>query len=491
MHEKINDAKKIQISCFIRTELCKDHDVDAIKNEFRVRGESAHFIYFSRPYFLDKEAGIKSAFNLFPIVINADGSPWCLANLYTLDGFEKGERLDSLVNKAEDIGVFNAWLNQAPKPDEYLTQFPSPQVARVTYRFHAFLKGEIRAENLEVSTGNRIMLHVLDFYRWLIKKGFFAPENPICEEQDLIVSYRNSMGFQLQKSTRSTDLSINTPQSSNPYDGTIMDEEKLRPLTELEQTWVFEAAKELGNTEVYLILLIIVATGARIQTACTLRRHHFTNPQPKIFRSIAGGHEEVRLMAGPRSLIDTKRSKNGLLMIPKSLYDLIHTYVLSERSKYRCKLTKLGIVDNQYLFLTKQGNPYFEGKDETEVFNPNLKRRHFKKGGTVRQFLKDTLIPKIQEHHGNKFRFKPHDLRATFGMNTEAILVSMVADGKLKKEQVRPILSALMWHKYSKTTELYLNYRSFANATAEAVDEYGSQIQLWIDEAQKGFLNER
>ena len=239
------------------------------------------------------------------------------------------------------------------------------------------------------------------------------------------------MGFRVQKKSTSSDLRIPNPEALDPFAGTITDGGKLRPLTATEQQWVFESVNKLRNTEVYLIMLFMVTTGARIQSACTLRRKHFENPNPRVSRSIVDGREEVRIKAGPGTGIDTKNNKKGLLMLPKDIYDLMHTYVLSHRAKYRCSLTEAGIHTDQYLFITKQGSPYFEAKEHTRVFNPNLKRRHFKKGGTIRQFLDDSLIPLIRSTYDKNFDFRPHDLRASFGMNTESVLINRVYEKKL------------------------------------------------------------
>lgn len=480
------DKYKTQVPCFTRTEVCLPGDKNAIKVTIKEKSKKESFSYFHRPFLLDKDVGTKSEFNLFPIVLNLDGSPWSLANLYILHWLEKGAFVGSLTSQAEDLGAFNYWLNQADDPDKLLTHFPAFAIARVTYRFHAHLMSQIYSRSLDPDTASRRMLTVLGFYRWLEAFKFFVPENSICEEKDLTITFKNDIGYRLQKRVISSDLKISTPQTNDPFDGTIKDGGKLRPLSIQEQNWVFESAKILKNTEVYLILLFMVSTGARIQSTGTLRRKHFENPNPKISQSIVDGRDEVRIAAGPGTGIDTKNNKQGLLMVPKEIYDLLHTYASSSRAKYRCKLTKAGIHPDQYLFLTKQGEAYFEAKEYTNFFNPGLERRHFKKGGTVRQFLKDTLIPFIRAKHDKNFNFQLHDLRASYGMNTESILINKVYSKQLNMDKARQILSALMWHKSASTTDLYLNYRSLANSATNALDDYGLQVQGWIESAKRG-----
>lgn len=490
MFEQIIDKQKTQVPCFRRIQVCEDKDTDAKKISIKLKGEERQFTYYQRPYFLDERLGTRSEYNLFPIVLNPDGSPWILACLFILNRFECGSSLDYVVSNSEDLGAFNHWLNQAEDPDGLLTHFPSIQIARVTYRYQAHLINQIYTREIDSDTAQRRMSLILKFYKWLIDSKFFSPENPICEEGNLTISYRNDRGFQQNKRIITTDLKIDTPLTADPFDGTILDGGKLRPLSDVEQEWVFNSLKELNNTEMYLILLFMVATGARIQSVCTLRMHHFQNSSPKIYKSIVSGQDEVRIKAGPGTGIDTKNNKSGLLMVPKDLYDLLHTYILSFRARHRYTLTPAGISPSQFVFLTRQGTPYFEAREHTNLFNPDLKRRHFKKGGTVRQFVKDSLLPFIHKRYDKNFTFRLHDLRATFGMNTESILVNRMNRKELKMDKVRQILSALMWHKSTSTTDLYLNYRSLNQAAAIAVDKYGLQVQEWIKDARTGFCDD-
>lgn len=480
---------KTQLPCFIRTEMCAPEDKSATKISLIESGKK-NFSYFCRPFILDEDNERQSEFNLFPIALNPDGSPWILANIYILHFLEKGRQVTSLASVAEDLGAFNFWLYDFDDPDELLTHFPAIALSRVSYRYHAHLINQIYSRNLDSDTASRRMLAVLNFYRWLEQSKFFTPRNPICEEKDLTIQFQNRYGFHGYKSLASSDLMIASPEAIDPFDGTIKDQGKLRPLSTLEQNWIFESARKLANTEVYLLMLIMISTGARVQTACTLRRKHVENPNPKVSKSVVDGREVVKIKAGPGTGIDTKFDKAGLLMIPKEVYDLLHIYSISKRANHRSELTKTGAHPDQYLFLTNRGEAYFESKERTNSFDPDLKRRHFKRGGTVRQFVKDTLIPFIRSVHDPKFHFRIHDLRATYGMNTESILVNRVYKKEMSMDKARQILKELMWHKSVETTDLYLNFRALSNSASNAVNDLGSQVQIWIEDAMKGLENE-
>jgi hypothetical protein len=253
-------------------------------------------------------------------------------------------------------------------------------------------------------------------------------------------------------------------------------------LTTKEQNWILEATRAKGNTECYLIQLFMLATGARIQTASTLRLRQFTHPNPRYAKALTGSGEVFKLNAGPGTGIDTKNDKNGVLQIPRPVYELFRTYAVSERAKVRRErfIVKHGESTDPYLFLTQQGNPYYTSKAEARPFNPDLDRRHGKTGQPVRQFLKEHVIPFVREHHDKHFHYRLHDLRASFGMNMTEVLMDLVQKKTITPSRARMIVKDLLWHESFATTDLYLNYRSQMDAIYEAVNGYGKQLQEWI-----------
>ena len=285
----------------------------------------------------------------------------------------------------------------------------------------------------------------------------------------------------------STDVSIRTPKSEDPFAGTIQDGGKLRPLTGKEQIWILESTEAKGNTECFLIQLFMLATGARIQTAGTLRLRHFANPNPRCSKSLTGDGEIFKMKTGPGTGIDTKNDKNGVLQVPRRIYELLHTYGLSKRAEVRRSRlgAKHGEHSDPYLFITQQGSPYYTAKAETLCFNPDLARRHEKTGQPVRQFIKEHVIPYVREHHDKHFHYRIHDLRASFGMNITELLMEQVHAGKITLNHARMTVKDLLWHESFATTDLYLNYRSQMDAIYEAVNGYGEQLQKWTEQAMK------
>lgn len=482
--------RKVLIPVFTLTEVCEAAEVGAVKREIKSRSVSDALTYHVRPL-TNTHDGSASAYNLFPVVLSKDNSPWELGNLYILSRLE-GEispEITTFHNIAEDLGAFKEWLDDHADPDELLINFPKIKPRRPTYRYLGYLNIQIKAGEVASSTAHRRMGTVIAFYRWMIKEEFFAPINDPWEEKTYQLATKTNYGAVVTKKVASTDLRIPVPKNDDPFDGTINDGEKLRPLPKHEQEWVLEAAWELGNPEMYLIILFMILTGARIQTATTIRLRHVMQLEPKFSRALSGGGEVFKLNAGPGTLIDTKYDKKMTLHIYRPLYEALRMYAESSRSIERRLRTPMGDDPDQYLFLSQQGNPYYQAKTETRQFNPNLEVRHYKNGGTVRKYFGEKLIPFIRERHAPRFHMRPHDLRATFGMNQTDIQMGLVEKGILTLHKARINVRDLMGHDSSATTDLYLNYRTQMESVFEALNGYGEQVQIWIDRAKNGVLH--
>ena len=194
---------------------------------------------------------------------------------------------------------------------------------------------------------------VISLYRWLVEEKLFEPDFPLWQERQYLLSIKNTQGFSMMKSVASTDVSIKAPKTDDPFEGTIQDGGKLRPLTGEEQQWVMEASRALGNTEMQLLILFMLLTGARIQTACTLRVRHFTSENPHFGKALSRDVSIFKLPVGPKAGIDTKNDKSMVLQVPRALYEVMRTYARSKRAQRRRELAAGGDNPDQYLFLTQ------------------------------------------------------------------------------------------------------------------------------------------
>lgn len=475
---KRTGPRKVVVPAFQLTQECELNEVGAVKRRFcDSRGKSSCNEYHLRP----SSSGQASAWNLFAFALDSQGRPWDLATVYLLERIQEVKRPEMATYHAlaDDLGAYRHWLDAQQKQD-LLFEFPKNILERVTYRYYGHLKNQVFLGELAASTAAHRMHTVIDFYKFLAKAEYFVPEHPAWKVRHVSLAFRTKYGAQVVKNVETTDLCIEAPKASDAFRESILDGGELRPLTPVEQRWLLDALLAIGNTEMYLLHWFMIATGARIQTACTLRVGFFLG-HPHVFGGhLAGGQQVVKLKCGPGTLIDTKGGKNGVLQIPLSLFEAMRTYAHSDRAKTRRRAAKSGDHQNQYLFLTNRDKPYYLGKDDARVFDPEHTSSYLCDGGTVRKFVSDRLLPAIRERHDPQFHFKIHDLRATFGMNCVDLLMPHVQKGDFTLSKALGAVQELMWHSSLQTTERYLNYRSRMQMIYAAVDGYGEQVQAWI-----------
>lgn len=481
--------RKVLLPVFQLSELAEPDDPRAILRTIK-QGKGHPSLTYRYRFVWDEEGERGFNYNLFPVVLDSRSVPWALGTLFILSQLEaEGQPvMATFHSRADDLGAFKEWLDSQDNPEELLFNFPKAKLRRTTYRYRGYLQRQIQAREIGTATAKRRMGTVIRFYRWLSSNHYFTPEFPTWEEREFQLSFKTEDGRQLSKIVVSTDLSIPAPKPEYDFDGTIQDGGKLRPLNGEEQDWLLEAAEAKANAECLLLQLFMLSTGARIESACTLRDRHFANASPHYSKNPAGAGEVYRLKAGPGTGIETKNNKPGTFQVPRTLYELLHTYTHSRRAGLRREryIAKHGPHADIYLFLTQQGNPYYIAKDEALKFNPELNRRHAKNGQPIRQFIKDQAIPYVREKYDKSFFYRPHDLRASFGMNVTEELTKQVEEGKITLHKARLIVKDLMWHKSSATTDIYLDYKKKIDAFYKAIDGYGEHLQLWTDRAMKG-----
>ncbi|HCD1335666.1 TPA: site-specific integrase, partial [Klebsiella variicola subsp. variicola] len=290
---------------------------------------------------------------------------------------------------------------------------------------------------------------MIKFYRYLTEEKYFKPSYPLWNERDLYIKTWDTRGssFHLKKVT--TDLNINTTINDNPFSSDIIDGGRLRPLTKPEQLILIETISTLQNTEMLLIHLIALLTGARIQTVLTLRRSHFLKPADITdkFFNIKVGHG---------TNIDNKKDKNLILFFPKLLYNKIRVYILSQR--YLSRANKIKSHEfNDYIFLSNRGVPYYLSKESLKSTVTQPEERTMHNGEAVRQFISKRVIPIMRDKLSNeKYTFRFHDLRATFGMNLSESQISLVEEGKQSLHDAREYVKARMGHSSIEITDRYL-----------------------------------
>ncbi len=163
----------------------------------------------------------------------------------------------------------------------------------------------------------------------------------------------------------------------------------------------------------------------------------------------------LKLTVGNGTSIDSKFSSEIAIYIPYQLcLDLIK-FTESQTWKNSARRSYYDLTDNNYIFLTKKGTPYYTSKqeiDELENSDHGLDQ-NIAVGGTLRSQL-ISLIKMIKAKHPNFPNFSLHDLRATFALNS----LKKCMDLGWNNSQSLLHIKKLLGHESTKTTERYLNY---------------------------------
>lgn len=237
--------------------------------DHRVKGERVR-------YWRELRASKKmkwETFPQFPLVLNADGSPWAPACLWLLDrAWTKPHKVSSLNPVAQGLRAYKEFLDELglqwddfSAVDKYL---------RPTYLYKTHLQGLINSGAIKHSTASNRMHTVVGFYRFLMASGRllgFAPLNDPWVDRTVGLEYIDGKGFRQVKAVTTTDVSIKVPKRDYAWDRRINDGGKLLPLSPHEQKSLIQALKQLGNRDYELMHYLALLTGARIQTVLTLR----------------------------------------------------------------------------------------------------------------------------------------------------------------------------------------------------------------------------
>jgi integrase len=468
-------ARKILLPVFETTELCFTPDEGSLEiNRLPANFQQTYSVrkksHSSQKY--PPWAGTQ--FNLFPLVLDKNGVPWAEATIYLLSRIESNASptMSSYASIADSLAAFLRFIEER---DIDWMEFPSHKLQRPTYRYQAYLKLEIASESSRASTAKRRMSAVIAFYKWLIQEDVFSPENSPWQESDRYIQFKGTYGAPVIKKVKVHDVSIRAPSATDPYADTIDDGGKLRPLSKQEQIWLIEALIALGNTEMLLIHLTGLLTGARLQTILTFRVKHL---RLKVSKSLS----EVRIPIGPGTGIDTKNDKKLVLHLPTWFYEKLICYANSTRAINRRLRAEGADTEDQYLFLSVRGAPMYHSKSYSSTFDSSNKLRHAKSGQGVRQFVHEKVIPLVKTTSGEStFRYQFHDTRASYGMNLTDIQLQRVQSAEITLHQAREFVKSRMGHESAATTDRYLNYKENLQIASSVNFEYSTHLHQLIE----------
>jgi len=425
----------------------------------------------------------------FPVLFMGNGEPWDLGNLYLMWKMSEMALYDppnvkTLHTYANHLLLYRRWIehNQSEGGVVHDLHFPEDARERVTYRYRRYLLRQIRKTPPPISIGvaKARMSTVVAFYRGLISGGLVEEsriQNPAYESKIAGIPVVTSLGLKRIIEVETTDLSIRKPsRESDP--GFLSDGGKLRPLSLSEQKIISTALSEYGNRVFELIMLTALTTGARKQTTCTLRVKHIRELLEK-----NKSKNELLLKVGAGTSVDVKTKGNNKfyrLHVPRQLAEMLINYADSADAAVRRKKSFYGNVDDNYLFLTEEGSPYYTSNAEIrDRQNPSYSTRismkdrvnfSIKTGKAVNNLL-GRLIKSIKLKHAGFSKFQFHDTRATYGMNFVRYYISKGYSPDAIVEQLR----IRMGHNNIQTTYGYLSYdkeNELISALDDAYDAY-------------------
>ena len=414
----------------------------------------------------------------FPIIVQGDGQPSEIFNLYLMKKLQQTIQYDfkTFASIANQLLDFQRFLE-----DEKLDclKFHKLKQLNAIFKYRTRLIDQVNAGLIGASSARGRINAVVNFYRFLVIEDLVDHQRYGIPFQDVYkyIAVDNEFGARRKMAIKSHDLAIHVPAKAHNSEA-IVDGGELSPLTVEEQTIVLKALQQ-SSREYQLMFYLALFTGARLQTICTLRIENLFNRE-------SDSHGFIRLPVGAGTGVDTKFQKPMTLLIPNWLAQDLKIYINSEQARQRRQKSNYGDSDENYVFLTKLGTPFYTSKAEQQKLTEKIKtsdlfgtRLKIYEGEAVRSYLKVVLLPEIRLIDPQFQHFKFHDLRASFGMNLLESQLQHLPEGHNHMTAVEYV-QARMGHRNISTTLQYLNYKSRLEWRSKIQHEYESSLMQYV-----------
>ncbi len=378
---------------------------------------------------LTKPAAVPFVLGSMPVLMWSDGKLWDEANLYLsyrASGIVSGSlAIETLHSIAWALRDFAEFLEQR---NLRWYEFGSARRDRPTNVYRGFLIDKRTRGEISPSTASGRMAKVINFYRWLISQGIFAPEYPAFTAKQTRIRIEDQFGCERTLSVESSDLHI--PNSGSRQRSKL--EDGLHPVSAAVKSQILVGAREHCSEEFALMLEIGFCTGMRLQTILDLKLS-------TLACAVKAETERGRyLRVGPRHDVATKFGVNGEVFIPLTLLEKLRRYASSVR---RLKREALASEDEKdLLFLNRFGRRYGRrGEDRAPSINVDMGR------------LREAMKQAGSDIDGFTF----HCTRATFGTQ---IVVSGMRRSDISMSTILERLRKLLLHKSVATSMRYIKY---------------------------------
>lgn len=414
----------------------------------------------------------------FPVIIQGDGSPSEIFNLYLLKKLQQTIQYDlkTFASIANQLVDFQRFLE-----DEQLDclKFHKLKQSNAIFKYRTRLIEQANAGLISASSASNRINAIVNFYRFLVIEDLIDHQLYGIPFKDVYkyIAVDNEFGARRKMAIKSHDLAIHVPAKA-PNSEVIKDNGELSPLSVESQAVILKALQK-SSREYQLMFYFALFTGARLQTICTLRIKNLIGCE-------SDSHGFIRLPVGAGTGIDTKFQKPMTLLIPNWLARDLKIYINSEQARQRRQKSNYGDSDENYVFLTKLGTPFYTSKAEQQQLTEKIKasnsfgaRLKLYEGEAVRSYLKVVLLPEIRLIDPQFKNFKFHDLRASFGMNLLESQLQHLPEGHSVMTAVEYV-QARMGHTKISTTLQYLNYKSRLEWRSKIQHEYESSLMKYV-----------
>lgn len=400
-----------------------------------------------------------------PVILQSNSLPWDIGNTYLLSLLTQPSlpNLKTISSKAICLKYYLQYLEDT---NQSILDLPAKYYERVTQKFKFFLSEAVTSNGFSISYINNILSTVVDFYSQIERNGLLPQasiENSPFTQASRKVMVENQVGLLIGIDVLTSDLRIKGGRKTEVEIGRIRDGGNLRPLTNQEQKVIFEGFKSnLASIELELMIRIALETGARQQTICTLSLGCIEKASDEL--EVDPALNSVVVHAGYRYPADTKGGSHNRLVFSRKLIDDLMNYIYCERAEQRRSKNNsfFGNDLNNYVFLTRNGNPYFSAQREViarqqlENIGDQLDSVMNTKSGQALRTELIRFIEKLKNIDQTLCYFSFHDLRATSGMN----IVRNLRKKNYPDSKIFDYVRQHLNHRNIKTTECYLNFDS-------------------------------
>lgn len=420
-------------------------------------------------------------FPKMPVILQSSGIPWAIGNAYLLGQLSNPNVSNMKTLSARAIHL-KYYLQYLEDTEQHFLDLPKIYHERAPQRFKVFMIKILDNHDYSSEYINNILSTVAHFYT-NIRYESLVPENSLQNEPftqiKKTIMTTNQVGLAKSIDVITNDLRIKSSRSQTPELGKIRDGGSVRPLTLEEQRAVFEGFKKnYASIELELMMRVAIETGARQQSVCTLSISCIRKAYDALEADSSIAVTIVNV--GNRFKADSKGGRLNRLMFGRELINDLIDYIDCERAENRRKKQNsfYNDTDDNYVFLTRNGNPYLTAQREIidrqipkPMWNDKAPTIILKNGQSLRNELKRFLL-KIKKNNSAFCDFSFHDLRATAGMNVvRSMRAASYPDSKIF-DHVRQFLN----HRNIKTTETYLDFDSELTEFNDIQEAFGSMF---------------